>query len=286
MRSVICALALLALPTSAILPTSAMADDFNILRGTVATTNWGGFYAGGQVGADYNGVDFSSLAGPDLSKISTFSSVFDNIPLTSFPRLGALDTAKASYGFYLGYNVQYEDVVVGLELDVNKASLNASQTDSQTHSYFITANSTTYDTAYTVNSTGTVSIKNYGLINGRVGYVAGQFLPYMFGGLSIAQVNASSSVNVNVCGQATPYTCANPPPASTPPPPATLGGNWTVSDNNSGKYYFGFDAGVGLQWMMMPHVFLRGELQYIRFGSPDAIKLGATSARAGAGIQF
>lgn len=280
MRSVICALALLALPTS------ALAGDFDILRGTVPATNWSGFYAGGQIGADYDGVDFSSLAGPDLTKISTFSSIFDGIPLTSFPRLGSLATAKASYGFYLGYNVQFEDLVLGLELDVNKASMNASQTDSQTHSYFISANSTTYATDYTVNSTGAVSIKNYGTINGRVGYVVGQFLPYAFGGLSIAQVNASSSVTVNVCGQAVPYTCTNPPPASSPPPPPALGGSWTISDNNNGKYYFGFDAGLGVQWMMMPHVFLRGELQYIRFGSPDAIRLGASSARIGAGVQF
>lgn len=279
MRSVICALALLALPTS------ALAGGFDILRGTVPAANWSGFYAGGQVGADYDGVDFSSLAGPDLAKISTLSSVFQNIPLGSFPRLGALNTMKASYGFFVGYNLQFEDVVLGLELDVNKASITASQTDSQTHSYFVSANSTTYDTTYTVNSTGTVSIKNYGLINGRVGYVIGQFLPYAFGGLSIAQVNGSSSVNVNVCGQAEPYTCANPPPPN-PPPPPTLGGNWTISDNNSGKYYFGFDGGLGLQWMIMPNVFLRGELQYIRFGSPDAIRLSASSARIGAGVQF
>jgi len=47
MRSVICALALLALPTS------AFAGDFDILRGPVSV-DWSGFYAGGQIGADFD----------------------------------------------------------------------------------------------------------------------------------------------------------------------------------------------------------------------------------------
>ena len=280
MRWVICAVVVLALPSS------AFAGDFDILRGPVATTNWAGFYAGGQIGADYNSVDFSSVATPYINTISTLDANFNGIPLTHFPQLGSLNTTKASYGFYVGYNVQFEDAVIGLELNLNKTSLNAIASNTASHTYFQTANSTVYDTTYNVNTSAAAAIQDYGTFRARFGWAFDQFLPYAFGGISVAQVNASSSVNVNYCGQESPYTCTNPPPASSPPPPAPIGGNWTLSDSSHGKYYYGFDAGVGLQWMLMPHVFLRGELEYIRFGSPDAIRLGETSARLGGGVQF
>ncbi len=114
MRWVICAVVVLALPSS------AFAGDFDILRGPVATTNWAGFYAGGQIGADYNSVDFSSVATPYINTISTLDANFNGIPLTHFPQLGSLNTTKASYGFYVGYNVQFEDAVIGLELTSTK----------------------------------------------------------------------------------------------------------------------------------------------------------------------
>jgi opacity protein-like surface antigen len=94
------------------------------------------------------------------------------------------------------------------------------------------------------------------------------------------------SVNVNYCGQETPYTCANPPPPSNPPPPAPIGGNWTLSNQVSGKWYLGYVAGLGLDYALTQNLFLRGEFQYIQFGAPDNIRLSASSVRIGAGVKF
>jgi opacity protein-like surface antigen len=276
MRSVICALALLALPTS------AFAGDFDILRGPVSV-DWSGFYAGGQIGADFDRADFTSVATPYINTISTLDANFNGIPLNQFPRLGSLNTTKASYGFYVGYNWQSDSAVVGLELNANMSSMSASTSDIQIHDYALTVSQVMYDEQYKVTTNAAASIRDYATMRGRFGYAVGQFLPYAFGGLSIAQVNASSSVDVSY-GTA-PGTAPSIPPGVTPPPHAP-GADWNLSDNNDGKYYFGFDAGVGLQWLLIPHVFLRGELEYIHFGSPDAIRLNAASARAGAGVQF
>src|SRR5258708_96003 len=90
------------------------------------------------------------------------------------------------------------------------------------------------------------------------------------------------SVNVNYCGEESPYTCTNPPPNSNPPPPARIGGSWTLSDQVNGKWYFGYVAGLGLDYALTQNLFLRGEFQYIQFGAPDNIRLSASSVRSGA----
>lgn len=285
MRWVSCVVVALALPSA------AFAADWDVLRGPEpvgppSVTNWTGLYGGAQYGADFDGVDYRKVAQPYISTISALDANFNGIPLSNFPKLSALDTTKATYGAFVGYNFQFEDVVLGLELNYNRGSLNSSMTDSESHNYFQNANGTLYDATYNVSTSAAAAITNYGTVRGRVGWAFQNFLPYAFGGLSIAQVNASSSVNVNYCGQESPYSCVNPPPASTPPPPAPIGGSWTLSDHSHGKLYYGYVFGVGVDYAITQHMFVRGEVEYIEFGSPDGIRLSDASARVGAGVRF
>jgi outer membrane immunogenic protein len=265
----------------------AAAGDFDLswLRGS--TTDyptpapyrvWSGFYGGGQLGADFREVDFTKVGGQYINEISTFSSVFSGIPLSSFPRLSAENIGGPSYGGFVGYNYQIDDIVMGLEFNFNKSTLNASINDSQSHSYFVTANSFLYDTKYTVTTAGAAAIADYGTFRGRLAWAFGSFLPYVFGGLSIAQINGSSSVNVIANGV--------PDPSDKPPLPANIGANWTLSDTSHGKWYFGPDVGLGVDYALTKNIFLRGELEYIKFGSPNQISLSTTNARVGLGFKF
>ena len=77
-----------------------------------------------------------------------------------------------------------------------------------------------------------------------------------------------------------------PAAASIPPPPAAIGGNWTLSDQVNGKWYFGYVGGLGLDYALTQNIFLRGEFQYIQFGAPDNIRLSASSVQIGAGLKF
>ena len=288
MRWVICAL-VVALPSGAL--AADLDGDFDALRGAQQVgsptySRWSGIYGGFQFGEEFDGADFRGVAGPDISIISGLDAGFNGVPLGNFPNLSSINTEKQSYSAFLGYNFQFESAVVGLELNFSMTPLNASVTDAESHRYFQTANSTTYLADYNVNTSAAVRLQDYGSMRGRFGWVFGNFLPYSFGGLVVSQINSSKSVNVNYCGEESPYTCSNPPPASNPPPPAPIGGNWTLSDQNNGKWYFGFVAGVGLDYALTQNIFLRGELEYIQFGSPDNIKLSTTSARIGAGLKF
>jgi outer membrane immunogenic protein len=289
MRWVICALVVLALPPGAL--AADLDGDFDALRGpqqvgSPTYTRWSGVYGGFQFGEEFNGADFRGVAGPDISTISALDQGFSGIPLGNFPNLGSINTETKSYSGFLGYNYQFESAVVGVELNFSLTSLNASITDAETHRYFQNANNTLYLADYNVNTTAAARLKDYGSMRGRFGWVFGNFLPYSFGGIVVSQINSSKSINVNYCGEEAPYTCTNPPPASNPPPPAAIGGNWTLADQNDGKWYIGFTAGIGLDYAVTQNIFLRGELSYVQFGSPDSIKLSTTSARIGAGLKF
>ncbi len=277
MRWVVCAVIALALPSGAV------AADLDILRGPVTVgpqgyPNWSGVYGGGQIGADFNGVDFRKAATPYLDVISGLDANFNGIPLNNFPRLSAVNTTTLSYGAFVGYNFQFEDAVVGLELNVNRSMLNASISDSQSHSYFVNANNAVYATTFNVNTNAAAAITTYGTVRTRFGWAFHNFLPYVFGGLSVAEVNASSSVDVNYFG----VLAVTP----TQPAPPTIGGDWAFSDQSHGKPHYGFDVGTGVDFAVTQNLFMRGEVEYIQFGSPNGIRLSAASARLGAGVKF
>ena len=92
------------------------------------------------------------------------------------------------------------------------------------------------------------------------------------------------SINVNYCGVDHPSSAQHPPPS--PPAPAAIGADWTLSNQVNGKWYFGYVAGLGLDYALTQNLFVRGEYQLIQFGAPDNIRLSAQSVRVGAGVKF
>jgi opacity protein-like surface antigen len=284
MRWVICALVVL------LAPAGAFAGDFDVLRGAqpvgyASYTRWSGFYAGGLIGEEFDAADFRKLGASEITTISGLDLAFVGVPLGSFPRLTSMNTEAPSYSAFIGYNYQFEAAVVGFELTFTKTSFSASINDVESHSYFITGNNTLYLTKYNVTTTADAKVNDYGTARGRLGWAFGNLLPYAFGGVSISQIDTMKSVNVNYCGQESPYTCANPPPP-VPLPPAPIGANWTLSNSNNGKWYFGYVAGLGLDYALTKNLFVRGEYQLIQFGAPDNIRLSAQSVRIGAGVKF
>jgi outer membrane immunogenic protein len=284
MRRVICALVVLATPAA------AFAGDFDALRGTqvgyATYQRWSGFYGGVQFGEEFDGANFTNIGSAELTTITTFSSIFDGVPITSFPRLGALNTEKQSWSAFAGYNYQFEAAVLGVELNFTKTSFNAGINDVESHSYFKDINNVTYDVNYAVTTGASAKVNDYASIRGRAGWAYGNFLPYAFAGILVAQINATKFVNVTVCGEETPFDCNNPPPPSNPPPPARVGGTWTMADTVTGKWYIGYTAGLGMDYALTQNIFLRGELGYVQYEAPFNIRLNSTSARIGAGLKF
>lgn len=237
---------------------------------------WSGFYGGGQVGADFYGIDFRGVVGTSITTISGLDANFAGIPLNDFPRLSTMNSKGLSYGGFAGYNYQIDDIVLGLEVTFNRATLNGSMSDKESHSYYVSANGQLYATTFNVITSATAAAAEYGTIRARGGWAVGSFLPYVFAGISVGQVNTSSSVNVNYFGTVTPAG-GNPP---------TIGGDWTQSQVSHGKWLYGFDAGLGVDYAVTQNLFLRGEAEYVQLADQNDIRTSIASVRAGAGLKF
>jgi len=267
----------------------AFAQDYlDILRGALpvgpaAYSNWNGPYVGGAVGENWYGVDYTHTPTPYIDDIIPLDANFSGIPLAQYPRLSTFDTQAPVYGGFAGYNFQFESAVVGVELGFNESSQSSSVVDSESHNYYITANNSLYEAHYNVTTSASESINEYGELRARFGWALGSFLPYTFVGVTYAQINASSSVNVNYCSEPSP----TPAPSNcNNPSGGNPGGNWTLSGQTTGKWYPGYSAGFGVDYALWQNLFVRGEGQYIAFNAPFSIKLSAISARLGVGLKF
>src|SRR5208282_5113784 len=284
MRRVICALTVLALAS----PAFAADLDLDILRGSqpvgpATFTRWSGFYFGGQIGYGDANTDFSNATQPlvafSLRELALESDDF----VSTWPVLGRGSNDAVGYGGFVGYNTQWQDLVLGLE-------------GNYTHTDFATSASVSPlvgsagrivpagGSQYSVNLTGTgqLEITDYASLRARGGWVLGTFLPYGFAGLVIGR--GSYSVTTEVYGQQNSASPAFFP--CSPAAPTCIGYDFSNSAGQNGAFLYGFSAGGGLDWALTQNIFLRGEVEYVQFAPIANIVASITSARVGAGFKF
>jgi opacity protein-like surface antigen len=134
---------------------SAVAADlpgYNVLRGALKPRhmNWEGLYLGGTYAHSSFMTDYDeNAAGVVLPQQTSTGS---------------------SYGGFIGYNMQFEDVLLGFEGAYNKATNLGNDAASGL-------------------STASLSIRDYATFRARAGYIFGQFLPYAFVGGTVARAD-------------------------------------------------------------------------------------------------
>src|SRR5664279_1156651 len=89
---------------------------------------WDGFYFGAQAGRTFGSADFSNGSSSLISYILANSELQDTV--SNWTTLPKSITASQSYGGFIGYNVQWGEVITGIELNYNHLALNASAQDS------------------------------------------------------------------------------------------------------------------------------------------------------------
>ena len=94
--------------------------DLPVLRGslreqTSTGRNWDGWYAGGQFGYSAGNLDFSH-ASQSLTDFMLRNSVLQ-VPVQSWALLEAKDATSLGFGGFVGRNWQWEDAVIGIELN-------------------------------------------------------------------------------------------------------------------------------------------------------------------------
>jgi opacity protein-like surface antigen len=242
---------------------------------------WQGFYVGAQFGYTNAGVNFANGVN-DLSSFLVRNSIFESM-IGGFTTLGKASTNGGTYGFFGGYNWQWEGVVLGVEGTYNRVALNTGQSDAT--SVRIASDATAppphhfiYD-PFTVTGFSTIHITDLASLRARAGWAVGQFMPYGFLGLAVARADVTRSATVS-------YTRTDVPEPTTPPTlpllPASFG-PVTQSDSNQGRFYYGYSIGVGVETCIMPKVLLRAEWELNNFQSVHA---NVNSVRAGIGVKF
>jgi outer membrane immunogenic protein len=233
-------------------------SDLPILRGTqgltTAKVNWQGYYVGGQGSYGLANMNFDRANDGIALGLMAYSPLKS---LTNVPVLGKSSTPNTGFGGFVGYNGQWEDVVIGLEVNYIHGKFDGSSTPRPFRYIDGFGNP-----AIAASSTASVSGHDYGSLRLRGGYAIGAFLPYMFGGIAMGRADIDRSVSL--IGNFDPLL--------------------TVNSNLKDHLVYGYSAGLGVDVMLCAGLFMRLEYEYQRFATP--VDVNVNTVRAGLGYKF
>jgi len=257
-------------------------SDFPTLRGSTPYVpgptryvNWGGFYGGGQVGYGASSMDFSK-AGRSITAFDqsvTFTAPFGSV--SNWASLGT-DTGKApTYGAFVGYNWQFDDLILGFEANYNHTNLFGSARGTRCYDAVLTTCSAAItlgdgnDYNATVTATASTRITDYGTARLRAGWVADNVLPYAMIGLAVGRAEISR------------YATATGTPTG-------AGAAFTRTEGtfNSSMLAWGYSAGLGGDWLLFPNVFVRAEYEFVKFFVVSDFRSQIHNGRLGLGMKF
>jgi outer membrane immunogenic protein len=257
---------------------TALAGEFELptLRGTQTfvpvapeAPRWRGFYAGGQVGFGEAGADFAPATQSLVEHMLRELALESEQSVSKWQVLGSSHTRSSSYGGFIGYNIGWESVVTGIELNWSKSAF---ATDAPVSP--LTRATSAGGNAYlvTLTGSGSIALTSFGSLRGRAGWEIGNFLPYVMVGGAVGWANYTRSATVS--GTQTDPT-GNVVPFS-----------FTESENKNGAWIYGMSFGAGFDVMVLPKVFVRAEYEYVAFAPLAGITLSVNTVRGGLGFKF
>ncbi|WP_249225344.1 outer membrane protein [Tardiphaga alba] len=238
---------------------AAQAADLPFLRGSfqdgpvLQRPIWDGFYVGGQAsyGSAVSNISPSFNAGLQ----STYIPPVGETGQFNWPGLASPQDNSTAFGGFVGYNSQWDDVVIGLEANYIHGSY-------KTVTSAAAGSTDSLGTPLTTSSTATIKIDDFGSLRLRAGYVAGSFLPYAFVGVGAGNMVTDRSTQVSIGGVYYPPN----------------------RDTKSNLVY-GYSAGLGVDVMLVGGLFMRAEYEYQRITAKD-VDGNVNSGRVGLGYRF
>ncbi len=263
---------------------SAFAADLEILPGALPVgpatfTRWSGFYFGGDVGYGDANTDFSQATAPLIAYSLRELALETQDSVSTWQVLGKASSSMSAVGGFVGYNTQWQDLILGLEGDFTHSPFTATSASSP---LFIqtTAGGNAYNVG--VSAGGSLHFDDYAELRARAGWVLGSFMPYGFAGAAIGW--SDYSVTSLVQGQQNSASPAYFP--CNPGLPSCIDFSYANSAGKSSALMYGFTVGGGLDVALTPNIFLRGEVEFVQFAPLADILVSMVSARIGAGIKF
>ena len=117
--------------------TARAADlDYDYLRGAdydplpTPTVDWSGVYVGGHGGYTSGGLSQRDAMQSSLANYFSYRDIENEFSVSKFLSLPGTRTHDASFGAFAGYNVQFDDIVLGVEADYTHTTQNSWSTNS------------------------------------------------------------------------------------------------------------------------------------------------------------
>jgi opacity protein-like surface antigen len=203
--------------------------------------DWSGAYIGGQAGYSYAHMDF----GPSWGAIPVLG-------VQALEAGGKANGSAGSYGAFAGFNSQWDEVIVGLEVNYNHTSLRSSVAGTPLN--FGAAIGTQFEETH---------LSDFGTLRARAGYIMGRYLPYVMVGVAAARAEKIRTATL----------------VST-----TTGALVALATDSGAIWAFGYAAGVGIDVAFSHNWFLRAEYEYVQFAND--IDTGINTVRAALAYRF
>ncbi|WP_342149269.1 outer membrane protein [Methylorubrum sp. SB2] len=304
----IATLGLLAVLASATTVTAADLD-YGYLRGAddgyapAPVIDWSGFYIGGHGGYSSAAMGFTNTLNNQYASYLRARDIEAEYNASNYLALPSRRVNGASYGALAGYNVQFDDIVVGIEADYTNFGRIGSS--SMLRENAISRSMTTKGGMFeTISLFGTskTELEDYGTIRGRLGYALGSFLPFVTGGVAIGRATISNEANIQNYGYDIAGVAAyqNDPSAGIPANHGYVKNGFNPRNPNAStpedykilpfksksKAMAGVALGAGLEFALTSNIILRGEYQYVLFDDFDGHKVNVNTVRGGAAVKF
>jgi outer membrane immunogenic protein len=195
--------------------------------------SWTGFYVGVNAGGAWAN-----------NNCGSFNPIVGGVAVVGFPNncFGGNGNGSFTGGVQAGYNVQYNNLVMGIEADFNGVSRNGNNNGIIENPY--NGLNHPYDGSYVVN--GGRSANYFGTVRARFGYAIDRALIYATGGLAWSGGNSGTNVAF--------YHNQVPP---------LVGGASALFTSNSDTTHFGWTLGAGLEYAISNNWTVKGEYLYI-----------------------
>jgi outer membrane immunogenic protein len=253
--------------------------DLPILRGgftdglSRANVNWAGVYIGGQATHGAADMDFTNSGQDLLAKLLNNVDLETQFDISKWPLLGKAHMQSSGYGGFVGYNFQWSDALIGLELNYTHGNFFGASSGSQARTFQYPTN---YLSTAAVSSSSSMKITDYGSLRVRGGYAIDCFLPYGFVGVAMGQANINRRADTFLYYQ---YVGS-----AIPPLPNIGPSTHSLTDDANSHFVMGFAGGLGVDVMLYAGLFLRAEWEYLRFTS--TVDASVNTVRAGLGYKF
>jgi outer membrane immunogenic protein len=254
----------------------AQAADMPFLRGgfteglSTGRVNWEGAYFGAHASHGAADMDFTNSGQDLLAKLLNNVDLEGQFNISKWPLQGTAHMQSSGYGGFVGYNWQWTDAVVSLELNYTHGNFFGSNGGAQARAFQYP---TDYVTTAVASSSANMKVTDYGSLRVRGGYAIDNWLPYGFAGIAMGQANINRRADVALDYL---YVGANGLPSYSSAD--------SLTDNTNAHFISGFAGGVGVDVMLYSGLFLRAEWEYLRFLTK--VDTTINTVRAGLGYKF